>query len=119
MQCIAMSHTICPKAIAIIVDGTGAIEHLIFTVAIHIAHAHLVIALSCIELVAGRIAVECPAMCKLAIAPVPGHSYETGIITAAEYKTWSCTIEISDRCNKTVHAIAVIIAPCGNRSSRR
>ena len=98
------------KNISVIVDGAGAIENFILAIAVYITHRHLVIALPGIELIAGCIAVECPAMRELTIAPIPGHTNEACVIASAHYQAWPGAIEIGNYSNETIYPVSVIIA---------
>src|ERR1044072_7633387 len=124
MQGIAMAQTIGIQTCAIIVDSTGTIADLVFTVAIYITYCHLVVTLTCVAAVAGAVAVKGPAMSKLAIAPIPGHPYKAGIITPAHDQTGTRTVYIGNSGNEAVYPVTVIIAPgrysaTGRQASRR
>src|SRR5262249_51677719 len=84
----------------VVIDGAGAVHNLVSSVAVNVADAEVVIALSAPGGVwvrcAGVARVESPDVGELAVAPVPGREHCASVITSGHNEARAPSVEISD-----------------------
>src|SRR5262249_21971064 len=122
MKRVAVSPARREKPGPVIIDRAGAVHDLVFSVAVHVAYAELVIALSSPRGVwigrAGVARVEGPDVGERAVAPVPGREHGASVITSGHNEAGPLSVEISDARQEAIHAIAVTVAPIADSPAR-
>ena len=99
------------EASAIVVEGHGAVGDLVAAVAIHVAYAQVVVALSCIAAPLGGVGVEGPADCQLFAVEVVGGDARAGVVAATEDGAQVLAVEVAAGGQETVAAVGVVVAP--------
>jgi hypothetical protein len=97
VQGITMTITVTPQAVAVVVDGAGAVDHFVFAVAVYIANGHLVVALTAIGVVGGItgvLAVEFPAQGQLAVPVIVSGTCQFIIIATTNDQAGTGTIQV-------------------------
>src|SRR5262245_678167 len=106
----------------VVINRAGTVHDLVSSIAVHVADAELVIALSAPRGVwigrAGVACVEGPDSCERAVAPVPGREHGASVITSGHNEAGPLSVEISDARQEAVHAIAVTVAPVAHCAAR-
>ena len=109
VQRIAMTQSGGVHRGAVVIDGGGAKDDLVTSILVDVGDRQVVITLPVIGGVV--VAVEHPALCELAVAPVPGGDHRTRVVAAREDGAGPLAVEIRDAREETIDAIAVGIAP--------
>src|SRR5262249_56079795 len=84
---------------------------LVPAVAVHVAYAEIVIALSRVAFISFVSAVESPHARQLAVAPVPRGQHRAGVIATAHHQARPFAVEIGDGREEAINAIAPTVAP--------
>src|SRR6476659_1636372 len=107
------------QTLAIVVDRHGAIDDFVLAVAIDVGHAEVMISLALVCAVAGRRAIEQPALSQLAAVPVIRREHGFGIIAASHEDARMDTVKVTDASQEAIHTIAITIAPRADGSARQ
>src|SRR5262249_26242608 len=99
------------KPLAVVVNHAGAVYDLVPAVAVHVAYAEIVIALSRVAFISFVSAVESPHARQLAVAPVPRGQHRAGVIATAHHQARPFAVEIGDGREEAINAIAPTVAP--------
>src|SRR5262249_3975152 len=122
MKRVAVSQARREKPGPVIINRAGPVHNLVSSVAVHVAYAELVIALSSPRGVwigrAGVARVEGPDVGERAVAPIPGREHGASVITSGHNEAGPLSVEISDARQEAIHAIAVTVAPIADSSAR-
>ena len=111
VHCVAVEQAGAPQALAVVIDGHRAVDDLVTAIAIDVGDAQLVVALAAEGFVAGRGAVEQPALGQLAVAPVPGRQGRATIVAASHDNAGSLAVQIGRASQEAVGAVGVAVAP--------
>ena len=102
-----------------VVEYGGPVNDFILTVVIHVADAEVVVPLALVDAVAGRRAVERPALGELAVLPIVGGEPGFGVVAAGHDDAGVHAVQVGDGGQEPVDAIAVAVAPRRDRPARR
>jgi len=95
------------KASPVMVNGGGPVNDLILPIAVHIPRQHRMGTLADITAVPRRVGIKRPTFRQRPITPVPGHQHTPSVITPAENRARSGTIEVSRTGQETIHSVPV------------
>src|SRR5262249_39477342 len=122
MKRVAVSQARREKPGPIIIYGASAVHNLVFSVAVHVAYAELVIALAApggVLIRRARVArVEGPDVGERAVAPVPCRGPRASVKPSGHNEAGTLAAEISAPRQKAIHAIAVTVAPIADSPAR-
>ncbi len=113
MYGIAVACPVVMQTGAVVVYGHRAVNDFIAAVAVDIAHAEIVVALSRIVAPFRIVGVENPLLFQFSPVPIPGNKYGAGIISPAHDDAWPDTVQISYAGQEAVAAVGACIAPAG------
>ena len=111
MHGIAMTEAGVVETAAVVVKGHGAIGDLVAAIAIDIADAQVVVALTGIAAPFGRVGVEGPTHGEVLAVEVVGRDACTGVVTATEDGAEVLAVEVGAGGQEAVAAVGVVVAP--------
>ena len=114
-----MPHARVIESCAIVVHSHRAIRNLVPSVAIHIRHAQVVVALSCIAGPLRVIGVKHPALFQFTSVPVPCRQYRACVVATTEHRTRRASAKIAHRCQIALRPVATVVAPAVHIASLR
>jgi len=119
VQGVPMPETRGVEALAVVVDGAGAVSDLVAPVAVHVARDDGVGSLSGVTAVSRRVGVEKPPLRQLAVAPIHRPERGPGVIAPAEHRAGPLAIQVGRAGQEPVDPVAVVVAPGRHRAAGR
>jgi len=111
MHGVAVPQVGIVQTFTIVVDGTGSVNDFVFSVAVHIGHAQVVVALTGIAAVTRSIRIKNPALRQIGTVKVVSRQHRAGVIPPGHDQTGTPTVEIGHGGQKTVYPVAVTVSP--------
>ena len=108
---VAVPHAGVVEPAAIVIDGHGAVCDFVASVAVHVGHAEVVVALPGIVGPLWLVGVEGPAVCQFLAVPVPCGDDGARVVSPAEDAAEASPVEVSGGGEHAVGAVGVAVAP--------
>ena len=118
MDGVTVVHPCGIQAFAVVVYGHLSVDYLVASVAVHVGHAKVVVALPCISRVAGVVGIKHPLHFQVLPVPVIGGEHAARIIASGHDSRRTHAVEICHGGKETVGTVGIAVAPVLEIASR-